>query len=97
MECTPVAEMPDDPSKWIYEVKLDGYRCCAVIKRNRAHLYSRYGNAWPERFPEIHSALAALGESMALDGEICAVDVLSPQSSVLSPQSLIRSCVIAYA
>jgi len=74
MECTPVAELPDDPSKWSYEVKLDGYRCCAVVRGGRSFLYSRYGNSWPERFPQIHAALAALRDPMALDGEICAID-----------------------
>src|SRR5256885_14039446 len=42
MECTPVDEIPDDASKWIYEVKLDGYRCCAIVKKGKAFLYSRY-------------------------------------------------------
>jgi len=74
MECTPVAELPDDPSKWTYEVKLDGYRCCAVVRGGRGFLYSRYGNSWPERFPQIHAALAELRDSVALDGEICAID-----------------------
>ena len=74
MECTPVAEIPDDPSKWLYEVKLDGYRCCAVVKNGRAFLYSRYGNPWPGRFPAIAKALAGIGETLVLDGEIVAVD-----------------------
>lgn len=74
MECTSVAEIPDDASKWLYEVKLDGYRCCAVVKNGKAFLYSRYGNAWPGRFPEIEEALTSIGTPMILDGEIVAVD-----------------------
>jgi bifunctional non-homologous end joining protein LigD len=75
MECTQVAEVPDDPARWLYEVKLDGYRCCAVVdRRGRAQLYSRYGNPWPERFPEIHEALSELNEPLVLDAEIVAVD-----------------------
>jgi bifunctional non-homologous end joining protein LigD len=74
MECVPVAEIPDDPAKWLYEVKLDGYRCCAVVKKGRAYLYSRYGNPWPGRFPEIARALTAVDEPVILDGEIVAVD-----------------------
>jgi bifunctional non-homologous end joining protein LigD len=74
MECTAVDEIPDDASKWMYEVKLDGYRCCAVVKNGKAFLYSRYGNAWPERFPKITSALAAIDEPVVLDGEIVAID-----------------------
>ena len=70
-----MAEVPDDPAKWLYEVKLDGYRCCAVVDgKGRAQLYSRYGNPWPERFPAIHAALSELGGPLVLDGEIVAVD-----------------------
>ncbi len=74
MECTAVDEIPDDPSKWLYEVKLDGYRCCAVVRGRKAFLYSRYGNPWPGRFAEIREALAGIGESVVLDGEIVAID-----------------------
>src|SRR5689334_5975180 len=74
MECTPVDKIPDDAAKWLYEVKLDGYRCCAVVKNGKAFLYSRYGNAWPDRFPKITRALASIGENVILDGEIVAID-----------------------
>ena len=70
-----MAEVPDDPARWLYEVKLDGYRCCAVVdRRGRAQLHTRYGNPWPERFPDIHQALSELNEPLVLDGETVAVD-----------------------
>ncbi|HEX8152284.1 MAG TPA: non-homologous end-joining DNA ligase [Thermoanaerobaculia bacterium] len=75
MECTPVDAVPDDATRWLYEVKLDGYRCCAVVAaKGKARLYSRYGNPWPGRFPDIVSALTKLARPMILDGEIVAVD-----------------------
>jgi bifunctional non-homologous end joining protein LigD len=74
MECTAVDAVPDDPQKWMYEVKLDGYRCCAVVAGRSTMLYSRYGNPWPDRFQKIRASLADLGRSMVLDGEIVAVD-----------------------
>ena len=74
MECTAVANIPGDATKWLYEVKLDGYRCCAVVRNGKAYLYSRYGNAWPQRLPAITRALAQIGEPLILDGEIVAVD-----------------------
>lgn len=75
MECTPVAELPGDAAKWLYEVKLDGYRCCAVRdEKGRTMLYSRYGNAWADRFPNVHAALAEIDASIVLDGEIVALD-----------------------
>src|SRR5688500_13209820 len=73
MECTPVDEVPGDRDRWIYEVKLDGYRCCAVIRSDGAELYSRYGNLWRDRFQHIRSALAVWPPCI-LDGEIVAVD-----------------------
>ena len=74
MECTPVDELPDDASRWLYEAKLDGYRCCAVVKRGKPALYSRYGNAWPDRFGDVHASLAMARQDLVLDGEIVAVD-----------------------
>ena len=74
MECTAVAELPDDKSTWLYEVKLDGYRCCAVVRPPKALLYSRYGNLWTDRFHNIARALAKFDEPMVLDGEIVALD-----------------------
>jgi bifunctional non-homologous end joining protein LigD len=75
MECTPVPELPDDTSKWLYEVKLDGYRCCAVVRGGgKASIYSRYGNLWTDRFHSIRNALAAIDIPMILDGEIVALD-----------------------
>jgi bifunctional non-homologous end joining protein LigD len=74
MECTKVDELPDAPEKWLYEVKLDGYRCCAVVKRGKPLLYSRYGNAWRDRYADVRESLAATRKDLVLDGEIVAVD-----------------------
>jgi bifunctional non-homologous end joining protein LigD len=74
MECTPVEELPDDRARWMYEVKLDGYRCCAVVRPPKAMLYSRYGNLWTDRFHNIRGALAKLRTPLVLDGEIVALD-----------------------
>jgi bifunctional non-homologous end joining protein LigD len=75
MECAPVAELPDDAATWIYEPKLDGYRCCAVVRNNRtAVLHSRQGNQWTDRFVMIREELARLACPMVLDGEIVALD-----------------------
>jgi bifunctional non-homologous end joining protein LigD len=99
MECTTVADIPDDPSLWLYEVKLDGYRCCAVADgRGTAQLFSRYGNPWPERFPAIHAALRALGEDVRLDGEIVAVDAKGrPSFQELQNWQSTRLRIVFYA
>lgn len=97
MECTPVPDVPEERSRWIYEVKLDGYRCCAVVRSGKSFLYSRYGNSWPERFPEIHAALAALRDCV-LDGEIVAVDRKGrPSFQELQNWQSTRHLVVYYA
>jgi bifunctional non-homologous end joining protein LigD len=74
MECTPVDDVPDDASRFVYEVKLDGYRCCGVVRARGAAIYSRYGNAWTDRFQHIRAELAELRTPLVLDGEIVAID-----------------------
>lgn len=99
MECTPVADLPDDPAKWLYEVKLDGYRCCAVRdEAGRTMLYSRYGNAWNDRFRKVHEALAQIGQSIVLDGEIVALDAKGlPSFQDLQNWQSTRRPIVFYA
>lgn len=94
-----MAEVPDDRAKWLYEVKLDGYRCCAVVDtKGRAQLFSRYGNPWPERWPDIHQALSELGEPLVLDGEIVAVDAKGrPSFQELQNWQSTRLLIVFYA
>ena len=97
MECTPVSVIPADRKEWLYEVKLDGYRCCAVVRDGRAYLYSRYGNLWPERFPHIRTALATLPDT-TLDGEIVAVDAAGrPSFQQLQNWQSTRHTIVFYA
>lgn len=59
---------------WRLEIKLDGYRAIAVLKRGQVELWSR--NHKPlDAYPEINDALARLPcVSAVLDGEIVALD-----------------------
>lgn len=99
MECTPVAQLPDDAATWLYEVKLDGYRACAVVSGGgRASLYSRRGNLWTDRFAEIRDALAQTGRSMVLDGEIVALDASGrPSFQELQNHRSTRYPIVFYA
>ncbi|MGH7768375.1 MAG: non-homologous end-joining DNA ligase [Candidatus Binatia bacterium] len=74
MYAKPVAELPDDPDKWLYEVKLDGYRCLALKDKNRVTLFSRRGNALNDDFPTIAEGLMDLEDGTMIDGEIVALD-----------------------
>ncbi len=60
---------------WRYEVKFDGYRLLARIAERKVRLYTRSGQDWRAKLPQIATALQALGlESAWLDGEIVVLD-----------------------
>lgn len=61
----PVAEIPLG-DQYVYSVKLDGYRLLV----QDGNLFSRTGEDWNEKFPEIHSAVQELGDHW-FDGEVC--------------------------
>ena len=55
MQVTLVRELPDG-AKWSYEAKLDGDRCLAARRSSGVVLWSRRGNGFTARFPEIARA-----------------------------------------
>ncbi len=65
---------PFDRSGWSFEVKWDGFRSIAVVKKGKARLVSRNGRPLNARFPAVASALAGLTVDAVLDGEVVAVD-----------------------
>jgi bifunctional non-homologous end joining protein LigD len=56
MQVVPVAELPDGEA-WSYEAKLDGYRCLAAKRASGVILWSRNGNGFTDRFPQIAQGL----------------------------------------
>jgi bifunctional non-homologous end joining protein LigD len=58
---------------WLHEVKWDGYRALAYVRRGRVELKSRRDNDLTERFAVVAEALAGLPDCV-LDGEVCALD-----------------------
>jgi bifunctional non-homologous end joining protein LigD len=60
--------------KWLHEIKYDGYRIGASVRKGRVALYTRNGNDWTTAFPEIADAIAKQGVDDALiDGEVAVV------------------------
>jgi len=68
MLASPVRELPSGAA-WSYEAKLDGYRCLAARNSNEIVLWSRRGNAFTARFPEIARACQAMPTNTMIDGE----------------------------
>ena len=66
---------PPDVSHWIWELKFDGYRLMARIENGKAHLYTRNGNDWTSKMPQLSQALANVSlQSAWIDGEVLIPD-----------------------
>jgi bifunctional non-homologous end joining protein LigD len=68
-----VRELPDG-GLWTYEAKLDGYRCLAANRNGHIVLWSRRGNGFTSRFPQIAHACEKLPPETLIDGEVVAID-----------------------
>ena len=66
--------LPDDASRWEYQLKFDGYRAIAFKTAGRLHLRSRNDKDFSERYPSIVKGLAGLPDETVLDGEVIALD-----------------------
>jgi bifunctional non-homologous end joining protein LigD len=62
-------------SRWIFEVKWDGYRAITRVSGGEAVLTSRNGNDLTERFPTVAKEIAKAVKTpdCVLDGEVCAL------------------------
>jgi DNA ligase D-like protein (predicted ligase) len=66
--------LPDDPSRWLYQLKLDGYRAVAFKSGGRLHLRSRNDKDFAVRYPSVVKGLAKLPDETVVDGEVVAFD-----------------------
>src|SRR5690349_2885402 len=73
MQLALVRSLPDGGA-WLYEAKLDGYRCLAANRSGTVVLWSRRGNGFTMRFPQIARACEKLPANTLIDGEVVVVD-----------------------
>jgi DNA ligase D-like protein (predicted ligase) len=66
--------LPDDPGRWDYQIKFDGFRAIAFKTGGRLQLRSRNDNDFSVRYPAVVNALAKLPNDTVIDGEIVALD-----------------------
>jgi bifunctional non-homologous end joining protein LigD len=72
MKATLVDAPFDDPG-WIYEIKWDGYRAVAIVKKGKAELISR-NNLPFDQFTPVNELLESWQMNAVLDGEIVALN-----------------------
>src|SRR4030095_3012476 len=66
--------LPDDASRWLYQLKLDGYRAIAYKTGGKVHLRSRNNKDFASRYPAVVSGLAKLPDETIIDSEVVAFD-----------------------
>jgi bifunctional non-homologous end joining protein LigD len=93
-----VAELPQATDQWLYEVKLDGYRCFAGNDSRGVTLWSRRGNVFTKDFPMIARACEALPLDTLIDGEVVALDERGRASfNLLQHRRSKASAIVFYA
>jgi len=77
---------------WIYERKLDGERCLAILRKKGVKLISRNFRNLNDTYPELVEAFEKTGESgIIVDGEIVAFDSKVTSFSRLQDRMKIKS------
>lgn len=66
--------LPDDRSRWLYQLKLDGYRTVAYKTGKTLYLRSRNNKDFAVRYPAVVAGLAGLPDETIVDGEVVAFD-----------------------
>lgn len=54
--------LPDDATRWAYQLKVDGYRSMAFRSKGAVHLRSRNDHDFAARYPGILKGLAKLSD-----------------------------------
>jgi bifunctional non-homologous end joining protein LigD len=65
--------LPDDPARWEYQLKLDGYRSIAFKTGEKLHLRSRNDKDFSLRYPDVLKGLTRVPDETMIDGEIVAL------------------------
>ena len=88
--------LPDDPVRWLYELKMDGYRAIAYKTGGAVHLRSRNENDFSRRYAGIPRGLADLPDETVVDGEVVALDASGRPSFNALQNAVSSEVTIAY-
>jgi bifunctional non-homologous end joining protein LigD len=67
-------DKPFEEKGWLYEIKWDGYRTIAYIRKGSVDLKSRNDKSFNEKFYPVLNALSKIDFDIVLDGEVVVVD-----------------------
>jgi bifunctional non-homologous end joining protein LigD len=67
-------KLPDDLTRWSYQLKFDGYRAIAFKTGDTVHLRSRNDNDFTHRYPAVVRGMSKMPNDTVIDGEIVALD-----------------------
>lgn len=67
-------QLPDDLTRWSYQLKLDGYRAIAFKSGGTVRLRSRNDNDFTVRYPSVVRGLSNMPNETIIDGEVVALD-----------------------
>jgi ATP-dependent DNA ligase len=70
----PTDALPDEPARWEYQLKFDGYRAIAFKTGGEVHLRSRNNNDFSRRYRSVLEGLTSLPNETVIDGELVALD-----------------------
>ncbi len=63
-------DLPFSSADWLFEIKWDGYRAIAELDSSELQLYSRNGNSFLSKYPEVVQELKKWDVDAVVDGEI---------------------------
>src|SRR5690606_11189255 len=69
-----LADSAFDDKDWVFEIKWDGYRAIADLRKNPPHFYSRNGISFSKKFKKVADDFKNQNQAMVLDGEIVVFD-----------------------
>lgn len=69
-----LVDQPTDEPGWVYEVKWDGYRALAYLRKGTVEIRSRNNKTFNEKFYPIYDALKGWKVNAVVDGEIFVVN-----------------------
>src|SRR3979409_1062230 len=89
--------LPNEASRWEYQLNFDGYRGIAFKTCGKIHLRSRNDNDFSVRYSNIVKGLAKLPDETVIDGEVIALDDEGrPSFNILQNQASAKGAVLYF-